>query len=79
MKKYISKFILLFIVLLTCSVAVDAQFVVKVRPGVPVVRVRPAMPSARHVWVSGEYAWRGANIYILMAIGHRHRIPVTAG
>lgn len=59
MKKYFAKLTLLLIVTLSMSVCADAQFVVKVRPGAPVVRARPVMPSPRHSWVAGEYAWRG--------------------
>lgn len=40
------------------STAADAQFVVKIRPEIPVIAVRPMAPSPRHVWVDGEWAWR---------------------
>lgn len=59
MKKYLLKIIILIAVTLSVSSAAEAQFVVKIRPGAPVIRVRPAMPSPRHVWVTGEYAWHG--------------------
>lgn len=36
----------------------NAQFVIKVRPVAPVV-VRVGPPSPRHIWVDGEWVWRG--------------------
>jgi hypothetical protein len=59
MKNNISKFILILVASVSFSAAADAQFVVKIRPMAPVIRVRPFAPSPRHVWVAGEYAWRG--------------------
>ena len=59
MKKYVSKFISILAIALTISFATEAQFVVKIRPGAPVVRVRPAIPSSGHFWVGGNYVWRG--------------------
>jgi len=59
MKKYLSKIITLFLLSLLVSFIADAQFVIKVRPVAPVVRVHPLCPSPRHVWVNGEYIWRG--------------------
>ena len=59
MKKYLSKFTAILFLSIAVSFASSAQFVIKVRPGAPIVRVRPVCPSPRHVWVSGEYAWRG--------------------
>ena len=61
MKKYLLKIIILFAIALSFNAAADAQFVVKIRPGAPVIRVRPAVPSPRHVWVAGEYVYRGGN------------------
>lgn len=46
------------------SAAAEAQFFVKIRPVAPTIRVRPAPPSHKHVWVGGEYAWRdGQYVY----------------
>ncbi len=59
MKKYVSKIILMIAVALSFSFATEAQFVVKIRPAAPIVRVRPPMPSPVHVWVGGNYEWRG--------------------
>ncbi|MBK7433642.1 MAG: YXWGXW repeat-containing protein [Chitinophagaceae bacterium] len=58
-KSLMPRFVLLFLISLSLSIFAEAQFVVKVRPGAPRVRVRPAMPSPRHIWVGGEYVWRG--------------------
>lgn len=41
----------------------DAQIVIKVRPAAPVVRVRPIAPSPRHVWVTGNYVYRGGRYH----------------
>jgi WXXGXW repeat (2 copies) len=41
------------------SLSAHAQFVIRVRPAAPVVRVRPIAPSPAHVWVSGDWVWRG--------------------
>ena len=59
MKKDVSKFISMLAIALIITFATEAQFVVKIRPGAPVVRVRPPIPSPGHVWVSGNYVWRG--------------------
>ena len=42
----------------------DAQFIVKVRPTV-VVRARPPMPSAGHIWIEPEWEWRNNNYVIV--------------
>ncbi|MGC4101791.1 hypothetical protein [Ferruginibacter sp.] len=59
MKKYFGKMMLLLLVGFASITAADAQIVVKVRPGPPVVRARPVAPSPKHVWVGGNYVWRG--------------------
>jgi len=59
MKKYLSKVTAILILALAVSFASSAQFFITVRPVAPVVRIRPACPGPRHVWVAGEYAWRG--------------------
>jgi len=65
MKKMMSRGGILLALSLFAGVFAEAQFVVKVRPAVPVVRVRPVLPSPRHVWVNGDYVWRGGRyIYI---------------
>ena len=63
MKKYLSKFTAVLLLSMAVSFASNAQFVIKVRPGAPVVRVRPIAPGPRHVWVSGEYVWRSGQYY----------------
>ena len=51
---------MLFALLLSFSFTVVAQMEVRVRPVAPVVRGgRPMAPSPRHVWIDGEWAWRG--------------------
>lgn len=37
-----------------------AQVVIRVRPTAPVI-VRPVAPSARHIWIDGNWVWRGSN------------------
>ena len=58
MKKnlFIAMLTLLFVGMAEVSSA--QHFYVRVRPA-PVVVVRPAAPSPRHVWVENEYEWRG--------------------
>jgi len=34
---------------------------VRVAPPVPIVEVRPPMPSHRHVWVGGHHSWNGSS------------------
>lgn len=58
MKKMLFKISLLFVIMVAGSVTTKAQIFVKIRPVAPVVRMTIA-PSPRHVWVSGEYVWRG--------------------
>jgi hypothetical protein len=63
-KKIIVKTFLVFIVAVFTQVSSQAQFIVKIRPSAPVVvRSRPPAPSPRHVWVDGEWVWRG-NQYV---------------
>ena len=59
MKKYMIRLMMFWMIAMSFSAAAEAQFVVKVRPAVPVYRARPACPSPRHVWVGGNYVWRG--------------------
>jgi hypothetical protein len=59
MKKYFLKFTTFLLLGMAVSFASPAQFVIKVRPAAPIVRVRPVCPGPRHIWVSGEYVWRG--------------------
>ena len=63
MKKYFSRIIVLITLALSFTAAAEAQLVVRIRPAAPLIRVRPIAPSPRHVWVTGEYAWRG-NQYV---------------
>lgn len=63
MKKYVLKIFLMIAVALSFSFISDAQFVIKVRPAPPIVSIRPACPSPRHVWVSGNYEWRGGHYF----------------
>lgn len=65
MKKIMFRGLILLTISLFSSVYAEAQFVVKIRPVAPVVRVKPVMPSQRHVWVNGDYVWRGGRyVYI---------------
>ncbi|MEI9958849.1 MAG: hypothetical protein WDM90_21630 [Ferruginibacter sp.] len=63
MKKIFVKMMMMFAIAISFSAVADAQFVIKVRPHAPVVHVRPAAPSPRHVWVSGDYVWRNGNYF----------------
>ena len=60
MKKYFLKMIMLLIMAISFTVIADAQIVVKIRPGAPAFRARPICPSPAHVWVGGNYVWRGS-------------------
>ncbi|HEY5408891.1 MAG TPA: hypothetical protein VIJ92_17505 [Ginsengibacter sp.] len=64
MKKNLLKISFVFIAAVLMQFSSQAQFVVKVRPNAPVVvRARPVAPSPRHVWIDGEWVWRG-NQYV---------------
>ncbi len=63
MKRYLLKLIAVIAISLAGSLSSQAQIVIKVRPGPPIVRARPVCPGPRHVWVAGNYAPRG-NQYI---------------
>ena len=45
--------------LTTASAAQRARVYVRVGPPAPVVEVRPAAPSRRHIWVPGFHRWDG--------------------
>lgn len=57
MKRYFPKILMMIAIALSVSTIADAQLAVRIRPNAPVVKVRPASPSATHVWVSGEWRW----------------------
>ena len=61
MKKYLLKIFILAAIAVSFSAISDAQFVVKIRPALPVIAIRPACPTPRHVWVAGEYVYMGNN------------------
>ncbi len=61
MKKFISKIIMMIAIAISFSAAADAQLVVRIRPTTPVLKVRIASPSPRHVWVGGEWNSDGGN------------------
>jgi hypothetical protein len=58
MKNLFFKTVLVAIVTVL-SFTSQAQFVIRVRPVAPLVRVRPIAPSPVHIWVSGDWVWRG--------------------
>ncbi len=58
MKKSLLRLIVLFVIAISTSFVANAQFTVTIRPTAPVI-VRPFAPSARHLWVDGEWMWRG--------------------
>lgn len=49
-----------FVLMLFCFAvtSANAQFIVKIRPTAPAV-VRTMAPSPRHIWIDGEWIWRG--------------------
>ncbi len=59
MKKYAVKIMMMLAIAISFSACTQAQFVVKIRPAAPALRVRAACPVPGHVWVGGNYAWRG--------------------
>lgn len=62
MKKYPVMLFTVFISIL--SFYSCAPSVVSVRPAA-IVKVRPIAPSPRHVWVNGNYVWRGGRyVYV---------------
>lgn len=60
MKKHTLKFVVLFAIISSLAFDASAQFVVKIRPTAPVI-VRPVAPTPRHVWIDGDWVWRGNN------------------
>lgn len=64
MKKNLVKYFVIVLVMLGSAFSSSAQFVIKVRPASPVVRVRPAHPGPKYIWVQGDYVWRrGQYVY----------------
>jgi len=59
MKPLLLKFIVAIVVVCSSSFSAYSQFVIKVRPEIRTVKVRPVSPGPRHVWVSSEYVWKG--------------------
>ncbi|RFM29760.1 YXWGXW repeat-containing protein [Deminuibacter soli] len=61
MKNKLIKLFSVALLLTAFAVNGNAQRVfVSVRPAAPVI-VHPAQPSPRHIWIEGEYVWRGNN------------------
>jgi hypothetical protein len=58
MKKFLSRLWIAVLFMIGTVATADAQFVVKIRPSAPVI-VRAGSPSPRHIWVDGEWVWRG--------------------
>ena len=52
------KSLALFALVFTLSFTAHAQVYVTVRPNAPVF-ARPVAPSAKHIWIDGEWVWRG--------------------
>ncbi|HVZ96545.1 MAG TPA: YXWGXW repeat-containing protein [Chitinophagaceae bacterium] len=59
MKKNFSKVLFVFAIAMGMHFTSGAQMYVKVRPAETVVVTRPPAPSARHIWIEGEWVWRG--------------------
>lgn len=62
MKKYVLNFSLIIAIIFTFSSCGPGAVVVKTRPQPPVY-VRPVAPGPSHVWVDGDWVWRG-NQYV---------------
>jgi WXXGXW repeat (2 copies) len=64
MKKYLSRAVMLSVLVLAVSFTASAQIYVKIRPVAPVI-VRSAPPSPRHVWIDEEWEPRGGQyVYV---------------
>lgn len=59
MSKYLKKIAAVALAVMAIQFSASAQFVIRVRPAAPVMKVRPACPSPRHVWTNGNWVWRG--------------------
>lgn len=60
MKISFLKQVLLLAVIVTLSSVASAQVFVQVRPVAPVI-IRSVAPSPRHIWVDGDWVWRGGS------------------
>lgn len=47
------------VMLYGCAPTHAQRYSVKVKPATPVMKVRPPMPGAGHIWVNGEWVWNG--------------------
>jgi hypothetical protein len=56
MKKYVYFSVLLIVVV--CFTSCGPSYVVRERPS-EVIYLRPAPPTAEHVWISGDWVWEG--------------------
>lgn len=63
MKKLLSKFSAILVLMIALSFTSEAQVIIKVRPAAPAMRARPAIPGPKYVWVNGDYTYRG-NQYV---------------
>jgi len=73
--KTISKFLVVFSVLITTAIASKAQvrIFVRTRPVEPVI-VRPAVPYHDAVWIPAEWQWRGGRyVYVRPHYVHARR------
>jgi WXXGXW repeat (2 copies) len=48
---------MVFFSMVTTSCA--QRLVIRTRPVAPTIIIRPNAPSARHVWMDGEWVWNG--------------------
>lgn len=77
MKISFSKFIAVIALVIGSWGTAHAQFIIKVRPGPPVARVRPVCPGPAYVWVAGDYVWHGGTYvykegyWVMPPRGHR--------
>ena len=60
MKKIISLSLAIVFVMAFTYMSSAQQFIVRVRPSAPAI-VRIASPGPRHIWIDGDWIWRGNN------------------
>ena len=62
MKNQVKPIAFLMAIIISVSFGASAQYVVKVRPARPtVVVVPPHRPGRSHIWVDGNWIWRGGH------------------
>lgn len=60
MKKYLSRIIIVAILLTAVSCNDHFRFVISPIPGTPLM-IRPITPGVGNIWIGGEWFWNGRN------------------